>query len=358
MAGDAGEAEDKTEAPSSRRLEQAREEGRTALSAEAAILAVVAATTLMLAASGPALSRAAGRLALILEQAHRLSPMATARAALADAAMLCLPLLAAVLVAGAGAVLFQTGGLFNAKALAPDVSRLNPAAGLKRMVSPTALLDLAMSLLKLTAAGLAGWWALAADWHALEASAGWDAATLLDRSARVLLHAVAALMAAQAVITVLDILRARLKHVRGLRMSRHDIKEEARESDGDPFIKGRLKRIRTTRARRRMLTAVPKATVVVTNPTHYAVALAYDRGGNGAPRVVAKGVDEMAARIRAIAADNRIPVVPNPPLARALHKVELDREIPAEHFKEVAELIAYVWRLRTSPGSGRPGAAR
>jgi flagellar biosynthetic protein FlhB len=346
MAEEAGEAEDRTEAPSSRRLEQAREEGRTALSPEAAILAVLAAATLVLAGSGPALSRAAGRLALFLEQAHRLDPLDAARAAFLDMATLCLPLLAAALAAGAAAVLAQIGGLFNAKALAPNFARLNPASGLLRMVSPAALLTLAKSLLKVAAAGAAGWWALVAEWDSLAGAAGWDAAMLLDRTARVLLHVVTALLAAQAVITALDVIRARLKHVSGLRMSRHDLKEEAKESEGDPFIKARIKRIRMARAKRRMLTAVPKATVVVTNPTHYAVALAYERGGNGAPRVVAKGVDEMAARIRAIATDSRVPIVPNPPLARALYTVELDREIPAEHFKEVAELIAYVWRLR------------
>ena len=100
------------------------------------------------------------------------------------------------------------------------------------------------------------------------------------------------------------------------------------------------------RAKKRMLAAVPKATVVVTNPTHYAIALAYDRGNGGAPRVVAKGVDEVAARIREVASEHRIPLVPNPPLARALYEVELDAEIPAEHFKAVAEIIAYVWRLQ------------
>ncbi len=352
MAEEAGDAEDRTEAPSSRRLEQARADGKAPLSPEAAILAVLAAATLVLVLSGPAVARATARRALDLEQAHRLDPLAAGRAALVDIALLCLPIMAAALAAGAAAVLAQTGGLFNTKALVPNFTRLNPVSGLVRMVSPTALLQLGKSLVKVSAAVAAGWWALAADWQSIAGAANWDAATLLGQSAGVLLHVVTALMGAQAVITVFDILHTRLKHLRELRMSRHDLKEEAKESEGDPFIKGRLKRLRTTRARRRMLTVVPKATVVVTNPTHYAVALAYERGGNGAPRVVAKGVDEMAARIRAIAADSRVPIVPNPPLARALYTVELDREIPAEHFKEVAELIAYVWRLR-GRASGR-----
>jgi flagellar biosynthesis protein FlhB len=133
-----------------------------------------------------------------------------------------------------------------------------------------------------------------------------------------------------------------------MRMSRQDILDEQRESDGDPKIKARIRQIRMARARRRMLAAVPKATVVVTNPTHYAVALAYDRAQNAAPRVVAKGVDSMAARIREVAQAHGVPLVANPPLARVLHLVELDAEIPAEHFKAVAEIIAYVFRLNRS----------
>ena len=129
-------------------------------------------------------------------------------------------------------------------------------------------------------------------------------------------------------------------------MSREELRQESRDSEGDPRIKGKLKQLRLQRARRRMLATVAKATVVVTNPTHYAVALAYERGTASAPRVVAKGVDEIAARIREAAEAARVPLVANPPLARALYLVPLDAEVPAEHFKVVAEIIAYVWRLR------------
>ena len=154
------------------------------------------------------------------------------------------------------------------------------------------------------------------------------------------------MLAVQAVIVALDLFWVRLRHARALRMSREDIRQEQRETDGDPRVKGRLKQIRLQRGRKRMLAAVPKATVVLTNPTHYAVALVYDRARNAAPRVVAKGVDEMAARIRALAQESKVPLVANPPLARALYRVELDTEIPAEHYQAVAEIIAYVWRLR------------
>ena len=140
-------------------------------------------------------------------------------------------------------------------------------------------------------------------------------------------------------------------------MSRHDIQEEQKETEGDPRVKARLRQIRTIRARRRMLAAVPKATVVITNPTHYAVALAYDRAKHAAPRVVAKGVDSLAARIREAAEANHVPVVANPPLARALYRVEVDADIPAEHYQAVAEIIAYVWRLGRTPAGSRERVA-
>jgi flagellar biosynthetic protein FlhB len=136
-------------------------------------------------------------------------------------------------------------------------------------------------------------------------------------------------------------------------MSKQEVREEQKDLEGNPLIKARIRRIRYLRARRRMMMAVPKATVVVTNPTHYAVALSYDRAKNAAPRVVAKGVDTVAARIREIARQNNVPIVANPPLAQALYQQPLDTDIPMEHYKAVAEIIAYVWRLRGSPKGPR-----
>ena len=167
-----------------------------------------------------------------------------------------------------------------------------------------------------------------------------------------MLHVILVVLPAQAAIAAVDFLWVSLRHARGLRMSRHDIIEEQKETEGDPRVKARLRQIRMARARRRMLAAVPKATVVITNPTHYAVALVYDRAKHAAPRVVAKGVDTLAARIREVAAENRVPLVANPPLARALYRVEVDADIPAEHFQAVAEIIAYVWRLGRPRGTG------
>lgn len=180
----------------------------------------------------------------------------------------------------------------------------------------------------------------------MTASIMWQPETLLDRLTRDLIHLCVLVLACQAAITVLDLAWVRFRFAKRMRMTAQEIKEEHRDSEGDPRLKAKLRQMRMARARQRMMAAVPGATVVITNPTHYAVALAYDRGAQSAPRVVAKGMDEVAARIRAMATKHGVPLVANPPLARILHTLELDAEVPAEHFQAVAEIIAYVWRLR------------
>jgi flagellar biosynthetic protein FlhB len=165
-------------------------------------------------------------------------------------------------------------------------------------------------------------------------------------------------LAIVAVIAVLDYALQRFTLMRSLRMSRQDLKDEFKQTEGDPMIRARLRQIRVERARRRMMQAVPEADVVVTNPTHYAVALKYVMTNMNAPKVVAKGVDEVALRIRAVAEKAGVPIVENPPLARALHgAIELDQEIAPEHYKAVAEVIGYVMRLRQG-GKGGPARPR
>ena len=201
------------------------------------------------------------------------------------------------------------------------------------------------------------WSVLAGEMAGLLAAPFVDAAALAARCARPVTHVLIAVLLAQTVIAAADLLWVRLHHASALRMSRQDVRDEQKETEGDPKVKMRFRQLRLQRARRRMLAAVPKATVVITNPTHYAVALVYDRAKTAAPRVVAKGVDSMAARIREVAETNRVPLVANPPLARALYRVELDTDIPAEHYQAVAEIIAYVWRLGRAAGRAAGGRA-
>lgn len=340
--------EDRTEAATPQRRARAREAGQAPLSREAAPLAALTAATLLLMLAAPPLARAVtARLALLLAQAHTLAPAAALRLAGEAAALGALPFALAGALAAIAAVLAQTGLLVHLPSLLPDLGRLAPQRGLQRIFSLNALADTGRTLLKLAASGVAAWTVLRAALPGLPAAFGWTPDGLLDHTTRTVLRVLLVLVGVQAAIAALDIFRARRAHEASLRMSRQDIREEHKESEGNPQIRARIRQLRMQRARRRMMAAVPKAAVVVTNPTHYAVALAYERGSATAPRVVAKGTDEVAARIRDLARASGVPLVANPPLARALHAVELEAEIPHELYQAVAELIAYVWRLRT-----------
>lgn len=339
------EAEDRTEAATPRRLERAREEGQVALSREAVTWASLCGAGLAGAVALPALLP--GQLAvlrLLFSGLAEARPVAAAATAMQAGLLVLLPVALGSLLGAALATLLQTGFLLNARALVPDPRRLDPLAALKRMLGAEALAQLLRTLLKLAVLGGAAWWVLdpAALGTALHRSAG----LLLAEAGRQALRLLLAVLGAFAFVAGLDLLWVRWRHARSLRMSREELREEHRESEGDPQVKARLRQLRQGRARRRMLAQVPKAAVVITNPTHYAVALSYEQGQSAAPRLVAKGVDAMAARIRAAAEEHGVPVVANPPLARALYRLEPDTEIPPEHWQAVAEIIAYVWRLR------------
>jgi flagellar biosynthesis protein FlhB len=340
--------QDRTEAATPRRMQRAREEGRVPVSREIHNFAGLAAVTLVVAtAAGDTAQGLATRLVPLL--AHTDAPGLAGTGALWLAATALLrgaaPFVLAALLAGTAASLLQTGFLISGTALHPAFSRISPRAGLRRLLGPDNLVEAAKSLAKVAVTAFVLWHVLRADLPALMLAPHWEPQVLLARTLPPVLHMLFVVVAVQGTIAALDLFWVRLRHAQQLRMTREDVREELRETEGDPKIKARIKQIRMQRARRRMLAAVPKATVVITNPTHYAVALAYDRARNVAPRVVAKGVDSLAARIREVAEANKVPLVANPPLAQALYRVEVDTEIPAEHYQAVAEIIAYVWRL-------------
>ena len=339
--------EDRTEAATPRRLQRAREEGHVAISREVPALAGLGAATLMIAMMGSSMGEdMIRRLAGMLIVSSTNSASAALMACCVATASMAGPVVLAILAASVAASLLQTGFLFNLVSLRPDLGRLNPARGLKRIFGPTGLIEAGKAVLKLGVLGFATYRVLAGNLAGLQGAMTWLPGHLVGRILETVQQLAMTLLGAQAVIAGADVLWVRHRHAQQLRMSKEDIRQDAKDADGNPQIKQRLRQIRMARARKRMLAAVPTATVVVTNPTHYAIALAYDRTKGAAPRVVAKGMDEVAARIREVAAESRVPIVANPPLARALYTVELDGEIPAEHFRVVAEIIAYVWRLR------------
>ena len=256
------------------------------------------------------------------------------------------PALLAATLGGAVAVLLQTKFLIHLGSLRPKMSRVGPMAGLKRVFGFNGLVEVIKSLGKLGLLGATMWIAIRGDWPLLVRLPWQDPHRLMSAIVRPVIHLFIASLFTQAIVAGADLMWVRFRHSRELRMSKQDIRDELKDTDGNPHVKARIRRIRVMRARQRMMTKVPTATVVVTNPTHYAVALAYDRTNNPAPRIVAKGSDSLAARIRGVAEANGVPVIANPPLARALYRLDIDTEIPAEHYKAVAEIIAYVWRLR------------
>ena len=235
--------------------------------------------------------------------------------------------------------------LWSTEPLRPTLAKISPAAGLKRLFSRQALVNFAKGLAKLALIGGIMAALLWPERSRLDGLVDTDPAGLLDLTRSLSLNMLGVVVAVLAVIAALDYLwQYRQWHERQ-KMSLRELKEEFKQTEGDPAIKAKIRQLRQTRARKRMMAAVPKASVVITNPTHFAVALQYERGMN-APVCLAKGADSIAQRIRKVAEEAGVPIVENPPLARALHAtVELDQEIPSEHYKAVAEVISYVMRL-------------
>jgi len=342
----------RTEDPSQRKLARARSRGQVAQSREINNWFLIGAALGLVAFAGGPVARAIGAaLKRYIEAPHELSvegalwPAVTATLAAVGGA-LALPLGLLIVAALAGS-LIQTGLLFAPEKLAPKLENLSPSKGFSRMFSARGLIEFGKTLVKLAAVVAVVTLLLRPELARLPLMSGLDAAEMLGEIGRLTGRLGLGVFAALTVIAVLDYGFQRLSFFKSMRMSKQEVKEEFKQSEGDPMIRARLRQIRMDRARKRMMAAVPTASVVVTNPTHVAVALRYELGGEGAPLVVAKGAELLAQRIREIAAEHKVPIVENPPLARALYSgVEVDQQIPPEHYKAVAEIIGYVFRLQ------------
>jgi flagellar biosynthetic protein FlhB len=253
-----------------------------------------------------------------------------------------LAFLAAPIVAAA----LQNGIVFSSEAVQPKFEKVSPLAGFKRLVSAQTLVELLKSLLKVGLVGAALAWLLWPERDAVVAASGLEAGPLLSYLGDLAFRMLAVLTVLAAAIAGADYGWQWFSFMRKMRMTKEEVKEEHKQNEGDPHIKQKRRAIQIERSRRRMMADVPKATVVLMNPTHYAVALRFVAGETPAPEVVAKGVDALALKIRAVAEASKVPVIENPPLARTLHAAcEIGEFIPQEHYQAVAEVISYVLRL-------------
>ena len=348
----AADDDEKTEEPTARRLEQAREKGDIVYSAEVGTaLSLIAATAVISFMSGPIAQGLSRNLVTFLAMPDQFSADGGALTSTAMAVVIKVMAvfgLAMLAFAGAGIAsrYLQDQPTFTAERLMPKLEKLNPAKGFERVFGKAAVSSFLKSLTKLVLVGAVLMWVLWPKDASLERMALLDPAAILlyvkDRSVSMMV----AIASAAGLLAAIDYIFTRQSYMNRLKMSRREIKEEMRQSEGDPMVKAKLRMIRQERSKRRMLQNVPKASVVITNPTHYAIALRYEQGETVAPICLAKGADAVAARIREVAQEHDVPIVEDPPLARALFaSADIDEPIPKEHYEAVAKVIGFVMRL-------------
>jgi flagellar biosynthesis protein FlhB len=351
---DESDSDDKQLDPTQKRLDEALERGDVVKSQEINTWFVIAAGTLVMSTFGSSIGSGIlvpMRNLLANSWMIRTDGPGLLRLAMsleyAVVAAIGLPLL--MLVAAAiAANMVQHRLVWSGEPLKPSLSKISPMSGFKRIFGKQAAANFGKGLFKIIALGAVMTAILWPERRRLEAMVTFDPAALLTVTSSLTMHLLGAVVAMLAVVAILDYLFQYRTWYERLKMSPQEMKEEMKQSEGDPHVKGRIRQIRIARMKKRMMAAVPKASVIITNPTHYSVALQYDRGMS-APICVAKGVDHIAFKIREVAREHDVPIVENVPLARSLYAtVEIDEEIPVEHYHAVAEIIGYVMGLKRS----------
>ncbi len=352
MAEDQPDQSEKTEEPTQKRLEDAHKKGDVAKSQEVnAWFVMVAATLVVLIFADSMMSSLAGSLKAFLHQPHEI-PMdgehlriVWREIAIAVVVALLLPLLVLVLGAVSGN-LVQHKLLFTGEALKPKLSRISVISGWKRLFSGQSLANFLKGLVKLVVVAIIMFLIVWPERDRLDLMVTADIAAILPIVKVLSLKLLAGVIAIMTIIAAIDFLYQRYTWMQKQRMTMKELRDEHKQMEGDPTVKAKLRQVRIERGRKRMMASVPEASVVITNPTHYSVALKYDQGMS-APVVVAKGIDAIALKIREIAKEHDIPIVENPPLARSLHAtVDVDQEILPEHYKAVAQVIGYVMKIK------------
>jgi flagellar biosynthetic protein FlhB len=345
--------QERTEPASPQRLQKAREDGQVVQSRELATFVVLMTSGGVLWMMASNLGQAMADImrgglqfnpAIARDSAHVMAQLSNQFFA---AALALAPFLLLVVVAALASPLLLRGWLFSTKALAPKFDRLNPFSGIKRMFSSQGLIELVKSLAKVGLLGGVAAWLIWSNVGAIYSLSLESPPQAIEHMGDIVGRMFLLISGTMIFIVVIDLPYQLWSHYNKLKMSKEELRREAKESEGDPHLKARIRAQQREVARRRMMSEIPTADVVVTNPTHYAVALKYSEGKMRAPRVVAKGADAVAARIRELAAENNVPLLEAPPLARALFRhTELGDEIPATLYAAVAEVLAYVFQLR------------
>ncbi|MCW2246491.1 flagellar biosynthetic protein FlhB [Azospirillum fermentarium] len=353
MSEDADESS-KTEDATQKKLDEAHRQGNWPLSQEVPLSFIMVAALVILIALLPGMLRDLfSALNFYIERVSDL-PMDAGNVGrimlrvLRDMVWaLWLPLLM-LMIAGATGTIVQKGFTYSWELIIPKFEKLNPIAGIKRLLSPVPqTVELLKGIAKMAVVGGVAYLALQPMVLSVQHFIGIDLLQLLKEMDDLVKTLIIGVTSVVFIIAAADTFYQRYQYSKKMKMTKQEVKDEHKQSEGSPEVKSRIRQIRFERARSRMMSNVPTADVVVTNPTHFAVALKYDTQQMGAPFVVAKGVDSLALKIREVAAKNEVPVVENPPLARALYAtVEVDEEIPAEHYRAVAELISYVYKLK------------
>lgn len=362
MAEDNTDDSQKTEEPTQKKLDEARQKGQVAKSQEISHWFMLLAFTSVIGVFGVSLSSGlGGQILRFIESPHtiRIDEKSLENLfsdiLLGIGGLVILPAIVAV-AAAVSASFIQIGWLVSAESLKPTPDKISLLKGMKRLFSAKSIAEFVKGIAKLTIVAVVIVLIMAPRRDMIPQITVMEMSQLLVLLQEMAIQIMIGVLAVMAVIAGGDFMFQKYQHTKQLKMSLQEVKDEFKQTEGDPIVKGRLRQLRADRARQRMMSAVPEADVVVTNPTHFAVALKYDAETMEAPVLTAKGADEIAFRIREVAKKHEVPVLENPPLARALYGgVELDQQIPAEHYTAVAEVIGYVMRLRGDlPSAKKP----
>ncbi len=346
--------ESKTEEPTSKKLQEAFEKGNIPFSREIGSFMMLLLLAMLVASYAPDILRnTRDMLSKLITDPDEIPAdrkgisTLLSRLAFGSVGILVMPLLGSVVVAIASSVL-QNGLIISAESIKPKLSKISPMAGFGRIFSMRTVVEFIKNITKITIVSVVAYNAIYPQLTSIKNLPSKSVEDLLLFLAMLATKLMVGIAIAMFFIALFDLVYQRVKHTKELRMTKQEIKDEYKQSEGDPMIKGRLRQLRMEKAKQRMMQEVPKSDVIITNPTHFAIALTYSIGGKSkAPVVVAKGKDLIALRIREIAEEHNIPIVQNPPLARALFdSTDIDEEIPLAHYEAVAKIISYVYSLK------------